>query len=392
MVAQKNTSNERYMLKGSLRKNGFDRWRLVTVGREAESGEERVFFIEFYVVNPLLSPEECILGFKSRIHTTEEDLHAALAGTASAKKLKSEDLVQLSFAMVRAGILCTNGRQINGYFPSSQIQIGKSDLLIKVGNDESNYCSLTTSSTYGTVSVTQEEVNEHPELLSHSGKLTWNLHYVRKLGFSPDLKTGGFSWVVNGAYTEFEGKIVYNLHEYIVTPEKSFGYIDKMWGHEPPSPFFHLHSSNFTSIINGKKLDNSCFVVQGEYNSSLSVLLSLQGKDVTFNASKSNNYDITYDFSQMPDDEDGVKYHWTVSVSNRSYVVDIDAYCDTKAMFLRDYECPEGNRKVLRLAGGGTGSGELRLYKKIKKNLELIEHVHVANIVCEYGNIELPNE
>ena len=92
MVAQKNTSNERYMLKGSLRKNGFDRWRLVTVGREAESGEERVFFIEFYVVNPLLSPEECILGFKSRIHTTEEDLHAALAGTASAKKLKSEDL------------------------------------------------------------------------------------------------------------------------------------------------------------------------------------------------------------------------------------------------------------------------------------------------------------
>ncbi len=391
MVAQKNTSNEHYMLKGSLRKNGFDRWRLVTVGRETETGEERVFFIEFYIVNPLLSPEECVLGFKSRVNVnTEEDLHAALAGTASVKKIKSEDLVQPSFAMVRAGYLSTNGRQINGYFPSNQIQTGKTDLLIKVGSDESNYCSLTTSSTYGTVAVTMDEANEQPELLSHSGKMSWNLHYTRKLSFSPDLKTNGYTWAVNGAYTEFEGKIVYNMHEYIVSPEKSCGYIDKMWGHEPPSPFFHLHSSNLTSIINGKKLDDSCFVVQGECNSSLSVLVSLNGKDVTFNASKAKGYDITYDFSQMPDDEDGVKYHWSVSVSNRNYVVDIDAYCDTKAMFLRDYECPEGNRKVLRLAGGGTGTGELKLYKKIRKNLELIEQVHVANIVCEYGNIELP--
>ena len=391
MVAQKNTSSEHYMLKGSLRKNGFDRWRLVTVGRETETGEERVFFIEFYIVNPLLSPEECVLGFKSRVSVnTEEDLHAALAGTASVKKIKSEELVQPSFAMVRAGYLATNGRQINGYFPSNQIQTGKTDLLVKVGTDESNYCSLTTSSTYGTVAVSLEEANEQPELLSHSGKISWNLHYSRKLSFSPDLKTSAYTWAVNGAYTEFEGKIIYNMHEYIVTPEKSFGYIDKMWGHEPPSPFFHLHSSNLTSIINGKKLDNSCFVVQGEYNSSLSVLLSLNGKDVTFNASKAKGYEINYGFSQMPDDEDGVKYHWSVSVSNRSYVVDIDAYCDTKAMFLRDYECPEGNRKVLRLAGGGTGTGELRLYKKIRKNLELIEQVHVANIVCEYGNIELP--
>ena len=74
MVAQKNTSNERYMLKGSLRKNGFDRWRLVTSGRDAENGEERVFFIEFYVVNPLLSPDECQLGFKSRVNNSEEEL------------------------------------------------------------------------------------------------------------------------------------------------------------------------------------------------------------------------------------------------------------------------------------------------------------------------------
>ena len=59
-------------------------------------------------------------------------------------------------------------------------------------------------------------------------------------------------------------------------------------------------------------------------------------------------------------------------------------------MFVRDYESPAGGRKVLKLLGGGTGTGEIRLYKQIKKNLELIEHATVTNAVCEFGNIELP--
>ena len=79
-----------------------------------------------------------------------------------------------------------------------------------------------------------------------------------------------------------------------------------------------------------------------------------------------------------------------MSISDNKYVVDVDGFCSDKVMFLRDYESPEGKRKVLRVAGAGTGSGELKVFKKIKKTLEQIEYVRVENLLCEYGGIEFP--
>ena len=61
-------------------------------------------------------------------------------------------------------------------------------------------------------------------------------------------------------------------------------------------------------------------------------------------------------------------------------------------MYVRSIEVPEGKRKVLKMLSGGTGSGEIRLYKRIRKNLELIEQAHIAGCVCEYGQLEEPEE
>ena len=57
-------------------------------------------------------------------------------------------------------------------------------------------------------------------------------------------------------------------------------------------------------------------------------------------------------------------------------------------MLVRDYELPYGNHKVQKILSGSEGNGELRIYKKIKKNLELIHHAKIENCVCEYGNVE----
>ena len=77
---------------------------------------------------------------------------------------------------------------------------------------------------------------------------------------------------------------------------------------------------------------------------------------------------------------------------DRNTVMDIDIFCNTDDMFVRDYESPAGGRKVMKVLGGGTGSGELRLYHYVKKNLELIEHVTVTKAVCEFGNFEFPEK
>src|SRR5574344_2485185 len=111
------TKNNKYMLKGSLRKNGFDRWRFVCNGISSTTGEEKPFFIEYYIINPALSPSECVLGFKSRLAKTEADLQYALAGTQSAKSAAEEILVHPSFVMIKAGSASRGGKQINAYFP-----------------------------------------------------------------------------------------------------------------------------------------------------------------------------------------------------------------------------------------------------------------------------------
>ena len=41
-----------------------------------------------------------------------------------------------------------------------------------------------------------------------------------------------------------------------------------------------------------------------------------------------------------------------------------------------------------KILGGGTGFGEVRIYKKVKKNLELIDHINTLDVLCEYGSTD----
>ena len=70
--------------------------------------------------------------------------------------------------------------------------------------------------------------------------------------------------------------------------------------------------------------------------------------------------------------------------------MDVDVFCLAKLMYVRSLELPEGERKVLKQLMGGNGTGEIRLYKRIKKNLELIEHAEIQTCLCEFGQLELP--
>jgi len=92
----------------------------------------------------------------------------------------------------------------------------------------------------------------------------------------------------------------------------------------------------------------------------------------------------------MPADEEGEKLHWSVSADTKKWVVDIDIMCLTKALFVRNIELPEGGRRIMKQLVGGSGTGEIRLYRHVGKNLELIEEAHAANVLCEYGQLELP--
>jgi len=390
MASIKKNRFNRYMLSGSLKKNGFDRWRFVCNGISTTTGEEKAFLIEFYYVNPSLSPQECVLGFKSRLVKSEENLQYALAGTQAAAA-PIEEFVHPSYLMVKAGCLSRGGKQVNAYFPSAHVQTGHKDIVLRAGDGDS-CCQITDKGTKGSVFVKYAELMEKPELLCNAGVIDWDLTFEHFVDATPSYIHKNMQWAVVSPDAAFTGKIHLDGEEFIVSPQTSCGYIDKNWGRDFPSPFFHLSSANLTSMITGKYMQKSCFAVQGEYNEKLSVFATLGDRIVEFSAAKNKKYIVTYECTETPRDDEGVKVHWTVSVHNRNTVMDIDIFCNTDDMFVRDYESPAGGRKVMKVLGGGTGSGELRLYHYVKKNLELIEHVTVTKAVCEFGNFEFPEK
>ena len=70
-------------------------------------------------------------------------------------------------------------------------------------------------------------------------------------------------WHAEGIKTEYSGTIWLDGEEYEVIPEKSYGYADKNWGGDFTSPWLWISSCNITSLITGKKLNNSAFEAGG---------------------------------------------------------------------------------------------------------------------------------
>lgn len=383
-VTQKAFAAMKYQLGGALKKNGVNLWRFVFLAFEKTTGNERMFFIEFAMLNPWLSPSDVLLGFKPRVKISAEDLQHVLAGTDSAQRIKSETLVVPSYTVLRAGTLGDGAKQLCRYFPVNDVvHTGRSfDIQIKD-------CRFDENSLEGSVKCSPSEVSEHPEYLCDSGSMSWNLRYDFLLSFENGYKTKELSWQIPGAKAVFSGEITLDGKEYNVIPRKSYGYVDRNWGSSYPSEWFHLSSSNIASLVSGKSYQNSSFALQGVYDGRISLVVNLEGKSYSFTAnSRKGAYSSAWNCTQMPETEDGEKLHWSVSVNNRSLILDIDVFCLVRQLYLRNWELPDGERKTLKILAGGTGDGEIRLYKQHGKNLELLEHCRVAGVFCEYGQPE----
>jgi hypothetical protein len=104
--------------------------------------------------------------------------------------------------------------------------------------------------------------------MSDSGSMSWDLSIDKKVAFNVGYGASKFFqrlnafemfWHAEGMKTEYSGKITCNGREYIVRPETSYGYADKNWGGDFTSPWVWLSSNNLTSLLTGKKLENSVF-------------------------------------------------------------------------------------------------------------------------------------
>ncbi|HAH63311.1 MAG TPA: hypothetical protein DCL73_14585 [Treponema sp.] len=388
VVYKKNDSSRKIRLNNALKRNGAVWRRFIFNGLEAETGRERMFFVELELLNPFLSPDEAVLGFKSRTKISEEDLQYALAGTKAAYDLEAESFVNPSYVAVRAGAFGEHARQLCSYYPIKQ-----TSGTLHSGRIEAGKCVFSNERISGVISCTAEELHEHPEYLCDDGIISWDLSYEIQYSFPAGYAKKTDMWIPGGARTIFAGMVTLDGQKFHVVPKTSHGYIELHAGHTLPLPWVHMSSSSLTSLISGRTLFNSCFTVQGLYESRLAVAVTLEDNSIMIKAGGGRHtVNPVWECTEMPPDEEGGKLHWSVSADTKKWVIDIDIMCLIKELFVRNIELPEGGRKVMKQLVGGTGTGEIRLYHHVGKNLELIEDAHIADALCEFGQLEVPEK
>lgn len=368
------------------KKFGVNFWRFFFKGIEKNGGSECLFYIEFEMLNPWTNPSEATLGFAPRVTIKEEDLQYALSGTASAHDIQTEVIVQPSYVAVRVGKLDDFPKQLVQYIPFQNVSFNQKPFEIRA---ESNV--FTEDAITGFVSVSLTEKNQHPEYFCDSGSANWNLQYDILNGYEEGFDNGGDSWFPSGMRTAFSGVINFDGLDYIVDPSKNCGYIDRFWGKTFPEQWFSVSSTSLTSLISGKTLTESAFCIQGIFDGKIIFIGNFEGAEIIFAPNSSTkNYNTVWNCLEAPEaDEDGDKnVHWSISIDSKLWVIDIDVFCKAKYLYDCKMECPEGLRKVINIVQSGQGTGEIKLYKKIKNDLEQIEYAKISKAVCEFGHVE----
>ncbi|ORY80631.1 hypothetical protein LY90DRAFT_697891 [Neocallimastix californiae] len=346
------TRNEFQLTRGQA-KCGYDWWWHSFTGRNEKTGEEKPFFIEFFVCNPALS------GGGDR----------PIFGQLKENREKG---IKPSYLMVKVGAWGEDHAQLHRFFGWNKVMVkGKAPFSI-----EAEDCFLSERETHGRVVISKEEATAHPEYMCDSGTMEWNLKIEKKIPFN----------VGYGASKLFSFLQLFEMFWHAEGMKTI--YEDKNWGKNFTSPWVWLSSNHLVSKITGKKLENSVFDIGGgrpkiAFISLPRKLLSAfyyEGRCFEFNFSKF--WTMTRTRFTGYEQEDKIIWHVEQKTWNTQVVVDVE--CLKKDMILFNYEAPTGEKRHTRLWNGGNGVGTIKLYQ----NGQLIDEMEAKNIGCEYGEFD----
>jgi len=376
MFSKQDQKRNAFMLDGPFAKEGYDWWWHSFTAVNDETGEEKPFFVEFFTCNPDLGGEEPICG------QSEQNM---LMG------------VKPSYLMVKAGWWGENHTQLHRFIGWNSVKMHPSAPI----SIEAEDCFLSEYELKGSISVSKEEAEEHPEWMCDAGSMKWDLKLNKMIPFNVGygasglfrrLKAFEMYWHAEGMKTLYSGEIIANGVHYSVYPGKSFGYADKNWGRDFTSPWVWLSSNDIVSKYSGKRLLNTVFDIGGGCPRVFGVplkrkLLSAfyyEGEEFEFNFSKF----WTMTRTRFDVKETGDAIIWHVRQENRRALMDVKVKCLKKDMLLVNYEAPNGSKRHNQLWNGGNGRGVVQLYEKHRDGLYLIDEMKIGHVGCEYGEYE----
>ena len=369
-------SRDACMLHGPLAHHGYDWWWHSFTAQDAETGEDKPFFIEFFLCNPALGEDVPVLG--------------QLPENKAVGK-------RPSYLMVKAGTWGADHCQLHRFFSWKNVRL-HGDAPYRIEADDCLACEIALK---GSVTITSDEAIVHPEWMCDAGDMFWELTLEKKIAFNVgygaskplrDAEAFAMYWHAEGMKTAFSGTVTFNGRQYVVSPEKCYGYADKNWGRDFTSPWVWLSSNCLTSKLSGKQLQNSVFDIGGgrpkiyflPLNRRLLGVFYYEGKEYDFNFSHVwLNVKTTFSF-----EEKAHEVIWHVRQENLHAVMETEVHCLKRDMLLVNYEAPDGSKHHNRLWNGGNGWGTIRLSEKHNGLLSLIDEIEATHIGCEYGEYD----
>ena len=361
------------MLRGPLAREGYDWWWHSFTAQDAETGEDKAFFIEFFVCNPALGEDGPVLGQLPE-------------NRAAGKKP--------SYLMVKAGAWGEDACQLHRFFAWKDVSLhGDAPYRIEAAD-----CLASEERLKGSVRVTPEEAQAHPEWMCGAGDMAWDLGVHKQIAFNVgygaskplrDAEAFAMYWHAEGMKTAYSGWVRYNGRLYTVTPSQCYGYADKNWGRDFTSPWVWLSSNCLKSKKTGEMLTDSAFDIGGgrpkiyfvPLDRRLLGVFYYEGKEYDFNFSHVwLNVKTTFFFRELADE-----VVWYVLQENVHAAMETEIRCKKKDMLLVNYEAPDGSKKHNHLWNGGNGWGTVRLYDKADGRLVLVDEIEATHVGCEYG-------
>ena len=367
------------MLTGSFAKQGYDWWWHSFTGISQTTGEERQFFVEYFLCNPELGKDFPVFG---------------------QLKENQEKGIKPSYLMVKAGCWGKEAMQLHRFFGWKEVETDPK-IPFHVKADD---CFVTEDRMCGSVSIKKEESEAHPEWMCDYGEMSWNIKIEKLIPFNVGygasapfrfLKAFEMYWHAEGMKSRMSGTLSCSGELFDIIPEKSFGYADKNWGRNFTSPWVWLSSSDLYSEVSHKQLENSVFDIGGgrpkvfcfPFNRKLLGAMYYEGKEYEFNFSKFwMNVKTDFDYEETEDE-----LIWHVHQSNWTAEMDTEIHCRKDEMLFVNYESPDGKKRHNRLFNGGNGTGTVCLYEKNRHGKKLIDRMSVRHTGCEYGEYDKEN-
>ncbi len=356
-----------YRLKGPLAKKGYDWWWHSFTGKHHKTGEEKSFYIEYFVINPEISPDKIVFG-------------------------QNSDKAIPSYVMMNAGVWGKQKKQLHQFYPTQQLAYDKNYLKIRV-----NDCTLTETHIVGSIEAKEEQSN-NKEYMTDSGKMTWDLKVDKQIAYNVGYGAGRVMrllhafemyWHAEGIKTLYEGHVLLDGERYIVDKETSFGYADKNWGKDFTSPWLWISSCHLVSKMTNRQLHNSAIELGGgrpkifglPIKEKILIGIYYEGEMIEFNFSKFwKKSRVKFIF-----EETETKAVWKVKASNKEHKIKLTLECNLEDMLEINYEAPNGSKQHNHLLNGGTGRGYMKIYSK---DNTLIDDIAIFNAGCEYGEFD----